>query len=73
LSADVTAIPLRPVLTANGDRRLLLPIDEVAQLTGVSEATLRREAPIRRIGARTLIPTAWLNALTRWPDSEQAS
>jgi hypothetical protein len=55
------------------DPRVLLPIDEVAVLTGVSEATLRREAPIRRIGARTLIPRAWLDRLAAWPEGEQAS
>lgn len=73
MSADVTVVPLRPALAMGGDPRLLLPIGEVALLTGVSEATLRREAPIRRIGTRTLIPRAWLNALTRWPEGEQAS
>jgi len=62
LSADATAV----------DPRLLLPIGEVAELTGVSEATLRRSAPIRRIGARTLIPRAWLDRLAAWPE-EQAS
>lgn len=73
LSADATAIPLRPALATGNDRRLLLPIDEVAELTGVSEATLRREAPIRRIGKRTLIPRAWVDRLTRWPEGEAAS
>lgn len=63
LSADVTA----------ADPRVLLPIDEVAELTGVSEATLRRSAPIRRIGSRTLIPRAWLDRLAAWPESEKAS
>ena len=52
------------------DPRLLLPIDEVAKLTGVSEATLRRTAPIRRIGVRTLIPRAWVDYLTAWSASE---
>ena len=60
MSADATVV----------DPRLLLPIDEVAELTGVSEATLRRVAPIRRIGARTLIPRAWLDHLTAWAASE---
>jgi hypothetical protein len=57
LSADATV----------ADRRVLLPIDEVAELTGVSEATLRRSAPIRRIGCRTLIPRAWLEHIASWP------
>lgn len=60
LSADATV----------ADPRLLLPIDEVARLTGVSEATLRRSAPIRRIGVRTLIPRAWVDYLTAWPEGE---
>lgn len=73
MSADAPAAARRlPVISAD-DRRLLLPIDEVSALTGVSEALLRREAPIRRIGNRTLIPRAWLDSLAAWPESEAAS
>lgn len=55
------------------DRRVLLPIDEVSELTGVSEALLRREAPIRRIGTRTLIPRSWVESLASWAPAEVAS
>lgn len=64
---------MAPPLALAGDPRVLLPIDEVAVLTGVSESTLRREAPIKRIGARTLIPRAWLDDLAAWPQQEAAS
>lgn len=70
MSADATTVPLRSVLATGEDPRVLLPIDEVAELTGVSEATLRRSAPIRRIGSRTLIPRAWLDRLAAWPEGE---
>lgn len=52
---------------------MLLPIDEVSELTGVSEALLRREAPIRRIGTRTLIPRSWVESLASWAPAEVAS
>jgi len=76
LSADGTAVNLRRSLTAN-DRRLLLPIEEVAGLLDVSIATLKRQHladpasyPAKRIGTLWRIPRAWVEAQAAWPTPE---
>lgn len=73
MSADVSAA--RPVTLAAlaDDPRVMLEVAEVHLLTGLSEAHLRRNAPIKRVGSRTLIPRAWVDALASVPADEVAS
>jgi len=59
LSATAVAAPEQ-------DRRLLLPIAEVSELTGASVHTLKRHAPTKRIGSLWLIPRAWVEYVTAW-------
>jgi len=54
------------VATQEQDRRLLLPIAEVSELTGVSVHTLKRRAPARQIGTLWLIPRSWVEHITSW-------
>jgi hypothetical protein len=70
LSAEVQQCePLSPA-----DRRLLLPIEEVAAMLGVSVPLLKRmhlsnpdEYPAERIGVLLRIPRSWVVAKTSWP------
>jgi hypothetical protein len=73
LSADATAVQQCEPLSA-ADRRLMLPIEEVAALLDVSVALLKRqhlanpdEYPAQRIGVLWRIPRAWVEARTAWP------
>lgn len=53
------------------DRRLLLPIHEVSELTGVSVKLLKTEAVTRRIGRKWLVPRWWLDALIAPPEPDR--
>lgn len=55
------------------DRRLLLPIAEVSELTSVSVKLLKAQAPTRRIGRLWLVPRWWLDALTAPPDRQDVA
>lgn len=73
MSADTTAAPSLSLVNLADDPRVMLDVDEVSVLTGLSKAHLRRNAPIKRVGSRTLIPRAWVDALASVPESEAAS
>jgi hypothetical protein len=76
LSAEViTARRCKPLSPA--DRRLMLPIEEVAVLLDVSVGLLKRQHlaspddyPAERIGVLWRIPRAWVEARTAWPRQE---
>lgn len=73
MSAELTAVRQCEPLSSS-DRRLMLPIEEVAELLDVSVALLKRqhlanpdEYPATRIGVLWKIPRAWVEAVTAWP------
>jgi excisionase family DNA binding protein len=54
--------------------RLFVSVPEAAELLGVDPRTLRRaiedcQVPASRVGARVLVPTAWLRGQARQPDA----
>jgi hypothetical protein len=76
LTADASAAHVRPSPDTTDDPRLMLPINEVSVLTGVSVALLKREhlagkVPARRLGVLWLIPRAWVDAFTAWPPRDE--
>ena len=73
MSADGAVAPQWPFLPP-GDRRAMLPIEEVAVLLDVSVALLKRQHladpaayPAERIGVLWRIPTAWVRSKGMWP------
>lgn len=73
MSAEVIVMQQRPALPAS-DRRVLLPIDEVAGMLDVSVALLKRqhladpaEYPAVRVGVLWRIPRAWVEQKIAWP------
>ena len=53
----------------------MYPIAKAARILGVSVAHLKRrhladpsEVPAKRIGEKWLVPVAWVDAFTAWPE-----
>ena len=43
------------------DAPLWLSVAEAARLTGLSDAHVRRHAPVERVGRRVLVPAWWVH------------
>jgi hypothetical protein len=59
-------------LLQGDDPRLMLRIEEVAELTGQTVRKLKRRAPVdgipvTRIGNDWLVPRSWVEHITAWP------